>query len=253
MGHVLVTGASAGIGEALARAFVARGDHVTVVARRVDRLQALAAELGERVSVLAADLSSSAEADRMFAAASSSRPVDVLVNNAGVQIVASVGRTDPDAADALLAVDLGVPLRLIHRALPGMLERKRGAIVNVASMAALSPVPGMLWYNAAKGGLANASESLRGELRGTGVNVVTVYPGPVHTDMGTKGLAAYKPTLAARLTPWGDSTTLARRVVSAVASGSARVIYPRPYWVSLFANNLSRWVSLRAAPPLQEG
>ncbi len=250
--HALVTGASSGIGEALARELKKRGYALSLLARRRDRLETLAKELGDEVTVLASDLSDPKAAEAGLEAAVAARgPVDVLVNNAGVQIVAPAAETDPDLGEELLDLNVATPLRLIRRALPGMLERGRGTLVNIASMAALSPVPGMLYYNASKGGLANASEALRGELRGTGVNVLTVYPGPVHTDMGTKGIAKYEATAASSLAPWGTSEELAHLVGRAIELGRARVIYPRSYAVSLWFPNVSRWFSLRFAPPLR--
>lgn len=250
--HVLVTGASAGIGEALAREFKKRGAKLTLVARRKDRLEKIAAELGGGVTVLGADLSDPKSAEASLEEAEAlGGPIDVLVNNAGIQIIAAASQTDPDHGEELLDLNVATPLRLIRRVLPGMLERGRGTIVNVASMAALSPVPGMLYYNASKGGLANASEALRGELWGSGVNVVTVYPGPVHTDMGAKGIEKYESSLAATLTPWGNADELGHRVAHAVELGRARVIYPRSYAISLWFPNLSRWFSLKFAPALK--
>ena len=250
--HALITGASAGIGEALAREFHKRGYRLTLVARRKERLLDLSEQLGGDALVLAGDLQNPTSAQGCVIEAEDQRgPVDVLVNNAGVQIIAPAESTDPEAGERLLDLNVATPLRLIRHVLPGMKERKRGTIVNVASMAALSPVPGMLYYNASKGGLANASEALRGELWGTGVNVVTVYPGPVHTDMGERGIAKYKPSLSATLAPWGTATELAERVVRTVELGGARVIYPRAYAVSLLLPNLSRWFSLKFAPELE--
>ncbi len=250
--HVLVTGASAGIGEAIAREFGKRGAELSLVARRKDKLVALAKELGQAATVIGADLSSPKAAEASVEEAERERgPVDVLVNNAGIQIIAPAAETDVEHGEELLDLNVATPLRLIRRVLPGMLARGRGTIVNVASMAALSPVPGMLYYNASKGGLANASEALRGELWGTGVNVVTVYPGPVHTDMGKKGIAKYVESPASALAPWGTSAELAHLVVRAVELGRARVIYPRAYAVSLWFPNISRWFSLKFAPALK--
>jgi short-subunit dehydrogenase len=250
--HVLITGASSGIGEALAREHHKRGHALTLVARRRERMETLASSLGPRVRVLAADLVSPKAAEAAVdEAEAAGGPIDVLVNNAGVQIVANAHETDPDEGERLLALNVSTPLRLIRRVLPGMIERGRGTVVNVASMAALSPVPGMLYYNASKGALANASEALRGELAGTGVNVLTVYPGPVHTDMGDTAIEKYERTLAAELAPWGTSEELAELVVRGVELGRARIVYPRAYASSLWFPNLSRWLSLKLAPKLK--
>jgi short-subunit dehydrogenase len=250
--HVLVTGASAGIGEGIAREYAKRGAKLTLSARREDRLRELANELGGKAAVVPADLSKTSAVPALCRAAEAAHgPIDVLINNAGVQIIEHAHKTDPIAGEALLELDLASPLRLIRELLPGMRERGSGTLVNVASMAALSPVPGMLYYNAAKGGLANASEALRGELRGTGVNVVTVYPGPVHTDMGDTGLTKYDDHPSLAFAPWGTTDELAHKVVRAVELGQARVIYPSTYALSLYFPNLSRWFSLRFAPPLK--
>src|SRR4030095_2258424 len=108
---------------------------------------------------------------------------DVLVNNAGIQIVQRVTETDWSAAERLLHLDLHVPLRLTTLVLRRMIPRRSGTIVDISSMAALAPTPGMYFYNAAKAGLAAASEGLRAEMKPHGIHVVTVYPGPVRSDM----------------------------------------------------------------------
>jgi short-subunit dehydrogenase len=132
-----------------------------------------------------------------------------------------------------------------------MLARRSGCIVDVASMAALTPMPGMFYYNAAKAALGNASEGLRGELRGTGVHVLTVYPGPVHTDMGDRGLTRYEKSWATSLTPFGTSSELARMIRRGVARRTARIIYPRVYGIVRWFPNLSRWFTLRFSPPVK--
>src|SRR5262249_8637874 len=133
-----------------------------------------------------------------------------------------------------LEVDLMTPLALVRAVLPSMLQRKAGSIVNVASLGALAPVPGMTGYSAAKAGLAAASESLRGELLKSGVHVMTVYPGPVYTPMGDAGYAAYPPTLGPRILPTGTPEKLARKVRRAVEGKKARLIYPWIYTVTRY-------------------
>lgn len=250
--HVFITGASSGIGEALAREFHKRGGSVSLVARRKQKLDAVVGELGKRSMAIEADLTNPRDAEAAIAPAEAAfGPIDVLVNNAGVQIVAAAEDTDPDAGEALLSLNVATPLRLTCHLLPAMKKRGSGTIVNVSSMAALSPVAGMFYYNASKGGLANASEALRGELWGSGVNVVTVYPGPVHTDMGTSGMAKYEQSIGASMAPWGTATELAEIIVRTVELGGARVVYPRSYAVSLFFPIISRWFSLKFSPKLK--
>lgn len=249
--HVIITGASAGIGAALARAFAATGAHLTLVARRRALLDTLAGALDTPTHVVAADLASPATAaDWLPAAEAALGPVDVLINNAGMQVIGPTASVDIERAEASLRLNLLTPLRLTHAVLPGMIARGRGTIVDIASMAALAPTAGMTWYNASKAGLAGASEALRGELRPTGVHVVTVYPGIIPTDMGTQGLKAYRPSRMLAMQPQGTTEGLAARVVRAVAKRQPRVIYPRIYGVTRWFSPVTRWVMDRATPAL---
>ncbi len=249
MTHVVVTGASSGIGEALVREYVQAGARVTMVARRVALLEALVAELGEAVRAQPADLADPTQHTAWLAQAIAAfGPVDVLVNNAGQQIVARTEDVTIAAMRALLEVDLLAPLSLVQAALPAMLAKRAGAIVNVASVAGLAPTPGMTHYSAAKAGLAAASECLRGELRGTGVHVVTVYPGPVDTPMARAAYEVVPPTAAVKMIPEGTAAGLARRVRRAVESRSARVIYPRAYAVTRHLPAITRLVLDRFTP-----
>ncbi|MBK9755042.1 MAG: SDR family NAD(P)-dependent oxidoreductase [Nannocystis sp.] len=250
--HVVVTGASAGIGAAIAREYAAQGASVTLVARRRALLEPLAASLAVPTHVVAADLSDLGNATVWLAEAEAALgPVDVLVNNAGVQIVGHSVDTELAAAEALLAVDLLAPLRLCLAVLPGMLARRRGCIVNVCSMAALAPTPGMFYYCAAKGGLASASEALRGELGRSGVHVLTVYPGPVHSDMEAAARAKFVPSLLTERIPTGDPAVLARRIRRAAERRQARVIYPRFYHLARWFPGVTAWVLARFTPALR--
>lgn len=250
--HVLVTGASSGIGEAIARAFLTRGDRVTVAARRVQLLEALASEHAGRAFVHGVDLSSWKNADGLVDAARAKHgPIDVLVNNAGVQIVAPADEDDFEAGLALLALNVHTPMRLTKLVLPEMIARRAGTIVDVASMAGIVPTPGMYWYNASKAALAGASEGLRGEVRSHGVHVVTVYPGPVTSAMETAAREKFEASRTVDNVPTGDATTLARMIVAAVEHKRARVIYPRVYGLARHFPNLARWVVDATTPPLR--
>lgn len=250
--HVVVTGASAGIGEALVRAWARQGASVTMVARRKDRLEQIAKEIGGKTFVHAADLGDPDQATSWIAAAEAALgPIDVLVNNAGVQFIEQTELASPERGEGLLRLNVFTPMRLTLAVLPGMLARGSGTIVDISSMAALSPMPGMFYYNAAKGALANASEGLRGEVRGRGVHVLTVYPGPVDTDMGRKGYARYEQTWSSKLSPVGNSDDLAALVLRGVARKQARIIYPRAYAVALSFPRLSRWFTGRFSPPIR--
>ena len=244
--HAMITGASAGIGEALAREFHAAGYEVTLVARRRDKLDALAAQLGPKARVIAHDLSDPARAAELLAAAG---PIDVLVNNAGLQIVDELAVAEAGGAARTMNLNLMTPMELIRLALPEMLERGSGSIVGVSSLAAISGPPAMTWYAASKAGFASFCETLRAEVRGSGVNVVTVYPGPVKTEMadaayeimgGRKGLIS--------LLPEGNAPALARLVLRAVQKRRARVIYPAFYWTSWVFPRFSTWLTQTFAP-----
>jgi len=249
--HVAITGASSGIGEALAREYLGRGASLTLVARRRAKLEELAAGQGDRCRVVEADLVEHERAcDWIDAAEEALGPIDVLVNNAGVQIVARTVETSVEDGERMLRLNVLAPFRLTKRLLPGMIARGRGTIVDIASMAGIAPTPGMFYYNASKAALAAASESLRGELRGTGVHVMTVYPGPVRTAMEAAGRAAFVETAMMRvLTPVGDARVLARKIAAGVAAGRARIIYPASYGLSRHLPNLTRFVLDRFTPP----
>jgi short-subunit dehydrogenase len=248
--HVVVTGASSGIGAALVREYLGAGAAVTAVARRKDKLSELCADAGDRAFIVRADLSKVAHAaDWIPEAEAALGPIDVLINNAGMQLIGPVEAADPEVGEELLRLNVHTPMRLIRALLPGMLERERGAIVNIASLSALTPMPGMFYYNASKAALAGASEALWAELRGSGVHVVTVYPGPVDTALGHEGLKnfnASNPTV--RVAPWGTPEELARIVRRAVDRRQQHVVYPKAYATARQFPNLARYLVYRFLP-----
>jgi short-subunit dehydrogenase len=187
----VVTGASSGIGTEIARELHRRGHQVVLVARSADRLDALAADLGDAAHPLPADLADRTDraglADRVAALGLS---VDVLVNNAGLSTVGPVAACDPDAELNMIEVDVVAVADLCSRFLPAMVGRGRGALLNVASTAAFQPLPGQAGYSAAKAFVLSYTQSLAGELRGTGVSATALCPGPVETAFGaTAGLS----------------------------------------------------------------
>lgn len=251
--HVVVTGASSGIGEAIAREFLRRRAKVTLVARRRELLDAIARDApAGHAHVVQADLSRPEDACTWLDDAEAALgPLDVLVNNAGVQIVRAALETDWAEGERLLALDMHTPMRLTLEALRRMVPRGSGTIVDVASMAAIAPTPGMFFYNAAKAGLAAASEGLRAEVKRHGVHVVTVYPGPVTSAMEAAGRAAYEETAAARYTPTGSPDVLARLIAHAVEKKRPRVVYPRLYGLARHFPNATRWAMDALTPPLK--
>jgi short-subunit dehydrogenase len=247
--HVVVTGASSGIGREIAKAFDAVGNRISLVARRASLLESLAAEIRAETRAIRADLSDPADplgwlrrAEEHFG------PVDVLVNNAGVSYVEPVQGVDRDRIAKLFQVNVHVPIAAIHHVLPAMLERRSGVIVNIASNAAFTPAPYFCHYTASKGALGNFSESLRMELERTGVHVLSVYPGPVETPMGDRNWGQLKQSASARLTPIGNAPALARLILDAVRTRKARVIYPRFYVLGWWFPSLGRWIAEHFVP-----
>jgi short-subunit dehydrogenase len=182
----LVTGASSGIGEALARLLASQGVHLVLVARSQDRLQALAQELGARHGVraraLAADL-----AQPGCGAALQSRvqalgeTVDILVNNAGFGTYGPFEDIAPEAEQSEIALNVAAVVDLTHAFLPAMLARGDGAVLNVASTAAFQPTPYLAVYGATKAFVLSFSEALWAEYRGRGIHVAALCPGAVET------------------------------------------------------------------------
>ncbi|MFC4050805.1 SDR family NAD(P)-dependent oxidoreductase [Actinomadura syzygii] len=181
----LVTGASSGIGESFARVLAARGTDLVIVARRTGLLDDLARELVERyrvaVEVLAADLTDLAQRAEVEGRLRAD-PVELLVNNAGHGAFGPFAETPLN--DHLAQVELNVTalVRLTHAALPGMVERRRGGVLNVASMSGFAPSPGSATYGATKAYVASFSESLHSEVAGKGVHVTALCPGFTRTE-----------------------------------------------------------------------
>lgn len=183
----LITGASSGIGESLARQLAAHGAHLILVARTEDRLHALAAELGARyrvqVHVLPADLNRPGAAAELHAAVQArGLNVDILVNNAGLGGYGEFSAQPSDEIDRMIAVNIGALTGLTRAFLPDMLARGRGRVLNVASTAAFQPGPLMAVYYATKAYVLSFSEAIAEEVAGSGVSVTALCPGPVRTD-----------------------------------------------------------------------
>ena len=182
----LVTGASSGIGAALARELASRGQGVTLAARREERLRELADELeraGVRAEVIACDLADAAERERLQGEIEANGcAVEVLVNNAGFGGGAEFAATDAELLNEMVAVNVAAVADLAARFVPGMVERGRGAVLNVASTAAFQPMPGSANYAATKAYVLSLSEALHAELKDEGVTVTALCPGPVRTE-----------------------------------------------------------------------
>lgn len=180
----LVTGASGGIGAAIARAMHAQGASVALSGTRRDALEALAAELGERAHVCTADLRDASEPDALIEAAEQAAgPLHILVNNAGMtRDMLALRMRDADW-QAVLDVDLSAPFRLARAALRGMVRRRAGRIINISSIVGVTGNAGQSNYAAAKAGLIGMSKALAQEVASRGVTVNVVAPGFVETAM----------------------------------------------------------------------
>lgn len=201
---VVITGASSGIGEATAVAFARRHARLELGARRLERLNAVAERCRKAgatdVNVRLVDVGQKAQARAFIAAAIRDHErLDVLVNNAGVGWSGSTERMPEDKIDQLLATNIKGVINTTQAALPWMLERRRGVIINVASVAGFIPTPYSAVYSATKSAVMAFSHSLRGELSGTGVKVCVVYPGvTAGTEFfATSGGAALGPQYSA--------------------------------------------------------
>lgn len=197
--RVLLTGASGGIGQAIAHALHERGATLCLTGRRGDVLERLASELGERAEVLPADLADAAAVREL---ADRAAPVDVLVANAGLPGTGTLESYTAEQVDRVLDVNLRSPIYLTHALVPGMRERGSGHLVFMSSMSGKVATGRASLYNATKFGLRGFAFALWEELQGTGVGVTTIFPGPI-SDAGmwadaelakTPGMSTHKPS-----------------------------------------------------------
>ena len=244
--RVVVTGASQGIGAALARAFADTGARVVLVARSRDKLESLAAELGGTAHV--ADLLDPGQVDALVPDIERTHgTIDVLVNNAGVDAEDSAATADPETIRRLSRLNLEAPMVLTRHVLPGMIRRRGGHLVFVASLAGTASFPSMSHYSATKSGLLNFAGSVRWEVRRHGVGVTCLAPGPVDTDMwdrveavrGSGALVRRRFELL-QLLPKADPDDIAARTVEAVRTGRRHVRHPRRLSANFWLNEAPR-------------
>jgi 3-oxoacyl-[acyl-carrier protein] reductase len=196
----LVTGASGGIGGAIARALYGAGAAVVLSGTREPALQTLAAELGERAHVAAADLAQPEAADRVVAAAEKATgALDILVNNAGFTRDGLAMRMKDSDFRAVLDVDLEAPFRLARAAMRGMMKRRAGRIIGIASIVGVTGNAGQANYAAAKAGMIGMSKALAQELASRGITVNCVAPGFIATPMTESLSPEQKAKLAERI------------------------------------------------------
>ena len=264
-GSVLVTGASSGIGRELARQLAPRARALLLAARRADRLQALAAELRARhpalqVGTHACDLGEPRAVEELVEVAEAGGPVDVLVNDAGLGDLQLFEQASWDKLAQMVQVNVLALTRLSYRLLGSMLARGRGGILNVSSAMGLTFLPGMAVYGATKHYVTALSEALRLELRGTGVVVSQLCPGPVGSEfMQVAGNPTGRPVPGwLQLSP----ERCARVALRGFARGKALIVpglsmkillglgrlAPRPL-LRLLYSRVGRWLRLLPPPP----
>jgi hypothetical protein len=225
----LVTGASSGIGADLARALAARRYDLLIVARGKERLQELAQELSRRgatVHVEVEDLAVPGAAARLTERVQAAgHQVDVLVNNAGFGLAGPFHQSSPAELTGMIGVNVTALTELSRAFLPGMVERRRGGILNVASVAAFQPGPFMAVYYASKAYVLSFSEALWEECRGTGVTVTALCPGPVETGFAERAAMLDTRLFESRLMPKMPSARVAELGVARFLRGQ-RVVIP---------------------------
>jgi short-subunit dehydrogenase len=209
---VLVTGASSGLGTDFARALAERGAELVLTARSRDRLEALAHDLKTKSRVVVADLSTVAGVDKLM---SEVDDVDHLINNAGFGIAGAFEKADEPPQAEMVRLNCEALMRLSRRYLPKMLEKKRGGIIHVASTAGHQPMPFMATYGATKAFVLSFSVAVAAEVKGSGVRVLALCPGPVPT--GFQEVAGIEPGME-RIAALSSTETV-RRAIEAYEAG----------------------------------
>lgn len=253
----LVTGASSGMGEQFARQLAGRGCHLVLVARTEPKLHELAVELrraqGLRVAVIVADLSLPSQVEEVCQQLKAQDiRVDHVINNAGFGTAGALLDRDPESQQQMLQLNALAPLMLMRRLLPGMIERRTGGVINMASVAAFFPIPFMATYAASKAFLLSHTQALEEELRGTGVRMMALCPGPVST--GFQRRAGYELGPLERLAEL-SSEQVVRRALIAYQRGTLICVpgflnkieawLPRiiPYrWAGAVVGAIMRWM-----------
>jgi len=243
----LVTGASSGIGRALAVGLARRGLDLVVVARRANRLEELAEEVrtahGRAAEVLAADLGDPDQRGPVEARlADPTRPVDVLVNSAGFGSQGRLATLGIDDEERQVQVNVLAVLRLTRAALPGMIERGTGAVVNVSSIAGHQPIPLWATYSASKAFVTTLSRAVQDELKSTGVRCLTVLPGftrsEFHDHTGFERSLIPGPL-------WMESEAVAEAALDSLEQGRAEVVPGLHFRALALSSRLSPWAVTR--------
>lgn len=243
--NVLVTGASRGIGEALAREFAAKGANVCVVARSTEAIERIAGEIAG--VAITADLLDPDQVDGLAdRVAADFGDVDILVNNAGLDASGAFLSREPADLRDVVRLNLEGSILLTRAFLPGMVERGRGHLVSVSSLAGTSGFPTLATYCATKAGLNNFTAAMRIELNSTEVHTTLVAPGPVDTVMWDTledeptSAATLKRLRLLQIIPQTTPAKVARRTVEAVEANKRHVRHPRRLSLSFWLGESPR-------------
>jgi short-subunit dehydrogenase len=238
----LVTGASSGIGEQFARQLADRGYGLVLVARRTDRLQQIAAEVSTEAQVIDCDLGSDA-AELPARVDALGAKIDLLVNNAGFGLRGRFLDSDPDRNTEMVRVNCEAVVALTRAFLPAMVERGSGGVITVASSAGMQPLPYESVYAASKAFALHFSEALHAELRGTGVSVLAVNPGPVPTEwQQVAGYDQRTTTMPGKI----SAEQVVREALAAYDKGRRSIIPGRAFrWIMRGTKLSTRGTSLR--------
>ena len=238
--HILITGGAGAIGAQLAARF--RQQHpdasLTLVDLNPDALEPVARQHDACAEIC--DLTDiDALAEWWQSLVDRRGPVDVLVNCAGIMDIMTLTGTGWERGKRLIDINFTAPMRLMDLALPNMIEHRHGCVINVSSMAGRVPIRGCSYYGGAKAGIGLASEIACLDLKKQGVNVVTVYPGPIYSGLESHARSQVKRGPVSRFIPTGKPDVLADRIYRAFRTGGARVIYPDIYSLAKQVANLN--------------
>ena len=247
--HILITGAAGAIGSALCEKFSTHYPHahLTLIDINETALQKKTSAFSGRAGYAVWDLFKPESLPAQWKSVTDAHgPVDILVNCAGIMDIITFRGTGWDQGWKLLTVNMISPLRLMDLAVQDMPQG--GTIINISSMAGRVPIAGCAYYSGAKAGLAMASEIARNELAKRNINVVTVYPGPIHSGLETHARSQVKKGLVSRFIPTGTPDAIAEKIIDACRHRQARVIHPASFSVAHYFNGISQWAVSRLSP-----
>ena len=249
---VIITGGSEGVGAAAARKFAAAGANLLLVARGMPKLEAIAAELRgkTRVEIVSLDVADAAGCESMLKSADSEfGRIDVLVNNAGYHQRGPVDTVDADDLGKMIDVNLRAPVVLTRLVLPYLRRSGSGAIINVASLAGRTPVPGSATYSATKAGLRAFSYALAEELSGENIKVAVVSPGPIDTGFIMSDIDRVSDLTFSQ--PISTADEVADAIVELCGNGERERAMPRTSGVLTDLTYMMPWLGRMARPLLE--